>query len=134
MNLDEWRKLRTQGEAATLPSGLEVQLRKVSVVDLAQSGQIPATLRPVVNELITKPPTAPSLDDLGEFGAVVDVVAQACLVGPEGLEVAELPWADRLAIYLWANEVAGKLEPFRAQNGKSVDAPFAVGELRAKAK
>ena len=62
------------------------------------------------------------------------MVAAACLVGPEGLEVAELPWADRLAIYLWANEAAGKLEPFRAQNGKSMDAPFAVGELRAKAK
>ena len=56
------------------------------------------------------------------------------LVGPEGLEVAELPWADRLAICLWANGAAGKLEPFRAQNGKSVDAPFSVGELRTKAK
>lgn len=134
MKLEEWRKLRSQGEAATLPSGLEVQLRKVSVVDLAQAGQIPSTLRPVVNELITKPPTAPSLDDLGEFGAVVDVVAAACLIGPEGLEVAELPWADRLAIYMWANEAAGRLEPFRTQNGKSVDAAFSVGELRAKAK
>lgn len=134
MKLEEWRKLQDQGEEATLPSGLEVRLRKVSVLDLAQRGGIPATLRPKVSEFISKPPTSPTLDDFDDFSEVVDLVAQACVVEPADLEVSELPWGDRLAIYLWANEAAGRLEPFRAQNGESVGLAFTSGELRAEAK
>lgn len=135
MNLDEWRQAREHGEEGTLPSGLEVRLKRVSVLDLAQSGRIPQVLRPWVNELMQqKAGQQMGLEELGELADVVDLVVKACLVGPVGLDVAELPWADRLAIYLWANEATGRLETFRQQNGKSVGAPFAVGELRPKAK
>lgn len=134
MNLSEWRAMRDGGEEGTLPSGLAVRLRRVSVLDLAQGGKIPSTLRPKVDELMRNPGRAMGLEELGELAEVVDLVAAACLAGPEGLTVAELPWADRLAIYLWANEATGRLEMFRQQEGKSVDAAFAVGELRPAAK
>ena len=134
MKLSEWRAKRDQGEEATLPSGLEVRLRKVSVLDLAQRGGIPATLRPKVSEYISKPPTAPTLDDLDDFSEVVDLVVAACLVEPAELVSAELPWGDRLAIYLWANEASGRLEPFRGEAGESVGLAFTSGKLRAEAK
>ena len=44
MNLDEWRA-RQQGEDYTLPSGLDVRLKKVALLDLVQRGQIPDTLK-----------------------------------------------------------------------------------------
>lgn len=134
MNLAEWRAVREGGEEGVLPSGLAVRLRRVSVLDLAQSGRIPQTLTPKVNGLMKNPDRTMGLDELSELGEVVDLVAAACLVEPAGLTVAELPWADRLAIYLWANEATGRLEMFRQPQGKSVDAAFAVGELRAKTK
>lgn len=130
MNLAEWRAVREGGEDAVLPSGLEVRLRRVSMLDLAQAGKIPQTLAPKVDGLMRNPNQAMGLAELGELGEVVDLVAAACLAGPEGLTAAELPWADRLAIYLWANEATGRLQTFRQSNGKSVGAPFAVGELR----
>jgi hypothetical protein len=51
MNLAEWRARQQQGEAFTLPSGLDVQLKKVALIDLAQAGQIPTTLRAPVAEM-----------------------------------------------------------------------------------
>jgi hypothetical protein len=41
MNLTEWRKLRTEGEAATLPSGLDVRLKRVGAMDLAERSGSP---------------------------------------------------------------------------------------------
>jgi hypothetical protein len=133
MKLDEWRALRQDGEDATLPSGLDVRLRRVSVLDLAQSGQIPQTLRPKIEELIKNPNRQIGLNEMSELAEVVDLVAARCLAGPEGLNVGELPWADRLAIYQWANEASGRLETFRQQTGKPVGTTFDIGELRAKA-
>lgn len=134
MNLAEWRAVREGGEEGVLPSGLEVRLRRVSVLDLAQSGRVPQTLRPKMNEMMKNPNQATGLDELGELSEVVDLVVGACLAGPEGLTVAELPWADKMAIYLWANEASGRLEMFRQSSGKFMDAAFSVGELRTKTK
>lgn len=134
MKLDEWRRMRQEGEEATLPSGLDVKLRRVSVLDLAQGGKIPQTLRPKIDELIREPNRKVSLDEFSDFAEVVNLVAAQCLVEPTGLEVLELPWTDRQAIYLWANEATGRLETFRQQPGKPVGAAFSVGDVRQIAK
>lgn len=124
MNLDEWRKAQA-GEEATLPSGLDVTLRKIMLIDLAKAGKIPETLRPAVDAMIArgggkdKPMT---LADLEEFANVVDVVAAACIVAPEGLQVAELPWPDRQAIFQWANEASANLQMFRKQQASALEA------------
>lgn len=120
MNLQEWRQAQA-GEEATLPSGLDVVLRKVTIIELAKGGKIPETLRPAVEGLIARGSKADkpmTLADFEQFANVVDLIAGACLVGPEGLDVAELPWPDRMAIYQWANEVSANLATFRTkQNG-----------------
>ena len=130
MNLEEWRARQQQGEAFTLPSGLEVRLKKVALIDLAQAGQIPSTLRAPVAEMIKrKPDQAVDLGDMEKFGQVLDVVCKACIVAPEGLDVAELPSYDKQVVFNWANQAAGKLEPFRHQPNGSVESSFAVGDL-----
>lgn len=135
MNLEEWRALRAQGEPATLPSGLEVRLRRVGTLDLAQQGRIPQELRPQLEASMQQGQArAVSLENFQEFAGVIDLVCAACLVTPEGLDVGELPYDDRLAIFMWANEVSGKLKTFRPENGQPVESAFAVGDVRPASK
>ena len=130
MNLAEWRA-RQAGEEWTLPSGLDVKLKKVALVDLAQGGKIPQTLRAPVDEMMKfKGTDRVGLENITDFAAVVDLVVSSCLVGPEGLTAEELPWDDKMAIFKWANQTADKLVPFRREPDGAVESAFAVGELR----
>ena len=130
MNLAEWRARQQQGEAFTLPSGLDVQLKKVALIDLAQAGQIPTTLRAPVAEMLKRRPDQPvDLSDVEKFGQVLDIVVKACIVAPAELDVAELSSFDKQTVFNWANQAAGKLEPFRSQQNGDVESPFAVGDL-----
>ena len=131
MNLEQWRARQQEGEAFTLPSGLDVRLKKVALLDLAHGGQIPVDLRaPVAEMLKRKPDAAVELADLEKFGGVLDLVAGACIVGPEGLKAAELPSADKQVIFNWANQAAARLEPFRSGQGAGVESAFAVGDVQ----
>jgi hypothetical protein len=130
MNLAEWRARQSQGEAFTLPSGLDVRLKKVALIDLAHGGQIPTTLRAPVAEMLKRKPDQPvDLGDVEKFGQVLDVVARACIVEPAELDPAELPSADKQVIFNWANAAAGRLEPFRGEQGAGVESTFVVGDV-----
>jgi len=130
MNLAEWRARQQQGEAFTLPSGLEVRLKKVALMDLAQAGQIPTTLRAPVAEMLKRRPDQPvDLADVEKFGQVLDIVVKTCIVEPADLDVAELPSHDKQVVFNWANQAAGRLEPFRSQQNGSVESAFTVGDL-----
>ena len=90
-----------------------MRLKKVALIDLAQAGQIPTTLRaPVAEMLKRKPDQSVDLADVEKFGQVLDMVCQACIVEPAELDVAELGSFDKQAVFNWANQVAGRLEPF----------------------
>jgi hypothetical protein len=130
MNLAEWRARQQEGEGFTLPSGLDVRLKKVALMDLAQAGQIPATLRAPVAEMLKRRPDQPvDLADVEKFGQVLDVVSKACIVVPAELDVAELSSYDKQAIFNWANAAAGRLEPFRRQPDGNVESAFTVGDV-----
>ena len=130
MNLAEWRARQKEGEAFTLPSGLEVRLRKVALMDLAAAGQIPTTLRaPVAEILKRRPDQSVDLSDVEKFAQVLDVVCKACIVAPAELDVAELGSFDKQAVFNWANQPAGKLEPFRRQQSGDVESTFTVGDV-----
>ena len=134
MNLSEWRQ-KQAGEEFILPSGLDVKLRKVSMMDLAQRGNIPETIRPAVDEFITRGKDGKiGLSDIQQFGQVIDLVVQSCLVEPADLDIGELPWGDRQAIFAWANEQAASLSRFRGEQNGAVETAFAVGELSPDAK
>jgi hypothetical protein len=135
MNLDEWRARQQEGEAWTLPSGLDVRLKKVALLDLVHGGKIPDTLKAPVAEMVKrKADAAVELADLQKFGAVLDLVAGACILEPQGLTAAELPTADKQAIFNWANSAAARLEPFRRGQGADVESAFAVGDVLPEAK
>jgi hypothetical protein len=131
MNLNEWRKKQNHGEIVTLPSGLEVTLRKASIMDLAERGQIPAPLAGTVNEMMRGGGKRTyTLSDFAEFSGIINVVAGACIVDPPVAEVGddshlaltELPIEDRLQIFNWANGEANHLIPFRKEDGEPATA------------
>ena len=133
MNLEEWRA-RQAGEEFTLPSGLDVRLKRVALLDLVQGGKIPQTLHaPVAQMLKRKPDAGVELADLERFGGVLDLVARACIVEPEGLDVAELSAADKQEIFIWASSATGKLQPFRRQQSGDVESAFVVGDVQPPA-
>lgn len=121
MKLEEWRKSQA-GTEADLPSGLEVVLKKVALIDLAKGGKIPETLRPNVDAMIARKADRPmTLADLEQFAEVVDLVVGAALVAPKGLDVAELPWNDRMAIYQWATAETAALNSFRTKQSGALE-------------
>ena len=121
MNLQEWRARQQQGEDAELPSGLVVQIKRVSMLDLAEKGKIPATLKPKIDELMKSGQTVTvTVDQFVEFVELINLVCEACIVGPTGLQVTELPSQDRMAIFEWANEMTGGLQPFRREKAESM--------------
>lgn len=135
MNLVEWRARRVDGEPFTLPSGLEVHLRRVSMLDLVEQGKVPETLQPQLQAMNDQAKKGDlKISQVIEFAQVVNLVCRACMVVPEGLPVEELPLADRIAIMTWANEAAGKLAPFRRPAAEPVDAAQSGGDVRAAAK
>lgn len=113
MELSEWREARRAGEAFTLPSGLVVQLRRAQLLDLAVQGRIPSPLASLANKLLAAETMALTVEAFQEYAPVIQMIVRACLTGPDGLEVDELPAADLLAIYNWANEVTVMVRPFR---------------------
>jgi len=123
MNLQEWRAKQQSGEAFTLPSGLEVRVRKVGMLDLAAQGKVPATLAPQINEMMKSGGVVSSdLEQLARFAELLNIVCMACLAAPEGLDATELPYEDKLAIFNWASAVSAKLSPFRGEQAGLVAA------------
>ncbi len=133
MDLQEWRAQRAQGEQAVLPSGLEVRLRKVSMMDLAEQGQIPETLKPMLPELTKVAERGMTADDMTRMGALINVVVAAALVEPVGLEASELPFFDRQAIFAWANDGGKQLALFRRETGEFVEVALPSLGIRGKA-
>lgn len=122
LSLEEWRKLRAEGEDATLPSGLIVKLRRVGAMDLAERGDIPAPLQTQLEKVMGRQNTSRvSLQEFQEFSGIITLICDACIVGPDGLEAKELDYMDRLAIFQWANEVSGKLQTFRKQSPPALE-------------
>lgn len=135
MELSEWRALRQAGEEAQLPSGLVVRVKRVGLLDLAAQGQIPQTLQPQIDAIanLAKKGQAPDVSELREMTGLLDVVCGVCIVWPVELEVAELDFTDKMAIFEWANEVAHGLKTFRSQPIQPVGIGYNGAALRATA-
>jgi hypothetical protein len=122
MNLAEWRAKQAQDEEAQLPSGLEVRVRRVSVFDLVEQGRIPQTLQPQIDAFIAKGAKTTAMEMVSGMGELITLCCRAAIVWPEGLDAAELPFTDRLALFTWLNEDASKVSSFRVGKAKPVAA------------
>lgn len=129
MNYSEYRKTRAAGETLTLPSGLEVRVKKVTLMDLALNGEIPQTLHPLTDELLT---TGKEVQihaaDLVKYGELVGAVVKACLLEPAladesdetHISLKDMEGDDKLELFRWANRGASQLEKFRKEQARAV--------------
>jgi hypothetical protein len=126
--LAEWRK--SQRHEWTLPSGLSVITRDVSIMDLALTGSIP---EPLMTAIMNQAEKQGGVDlnvfkAFPEFGRLIDELVKLCMIEPQIAEVAddehiallELNFSDRMAIFNWANREVAALEPFRKEPGQPV--------------
>lgn len=134
MNLPEWREQKKMGEAATLPSGLEISIRRVAITDLAEQGKIPALLQPKLNELMAGGKATVTVNQFTEYAEIINLVCRACIVEPAELDIMELDYADRLSIFQWANEVTAGLKTFRGEPERVVGVGRTFEEIRTEAK
>lgn len=139
MDLQTWREMRNRVEEVTLPSGLEVTLRKVELLDLVGQGDVPETLNVLVKKATS---TGFDVSDVKAFMPLLNIVTRACLVQPalseeadaEHLTLDEIPVGDRLAIFSWANQEADALGKFRPEQNGRVASAQRGERVRKKAK
>jgi len=128
MNLGEWRLKRQAGEPLTLPTGLDVMVRDADMMDLAATGNLPAPLMALIDEVQdTKKVKA---EDFSLFLELLNKLTVACMISPKVVDkptdagdaicIDELAFKDKFFIFNWANREALALENFRAEQGEPV--------------
>lgn len=123
MNLQEWRAKRQAQDTMTLPSGLDVTVRTVSIQDLVVQGKVPDTLFGTIDDLTGRAKAGELQDglktsELATMGQLILVICKAALVEPAELDASELPFDDQLAVFEWVNRGASQLMTF-PQTGPS---------------
>ena len=125
LTLAAWRAQQREGYTFTTPSGLHVTLKRVSLLDLVEQGEIPTPLAGMVEKTLDTATHTLTVKEFPQYARVVNMVVKAVVTDPpvaddvddEHLSVEELPIKDRLAIYNWANS-AERLRPFRSESGE----------------
>jgi hypothetical protein len=108
MDLETWRAQRQQ--QLVLSSGLHVTVRRVTLLTLAEHGDIPAPLVGQVEALITQKAFRFQLKDIGDMRDVLNIVVAAVMVAPilgdepgdDTLGIDEIDTEDKLDIFNWA--------------------------------
>lgn len=131
VNLAEWRASRIHD--LTLPSGLSVRVRDVTMTDLMFTGRLPDSIVGMAQEAAEKGEGEFDLANLmkntQQFNAMLDTLIGLCLVEPQIGDVAdaehitleELPADDKMAIFAFVNRGAEQLRPFRDGENPSVE-------------
>ena len=128
MNANQYRsKLRA---TVYLPiAGMEAVVRRVSVATLAANGQIPQTLQTIAEDFVGAPDKEITLAEFPKYADVVNMIVKAAMVEPrvgdeatdEQLDVREMEFEDRIAVFNFVNAGASALRPFRAEQNAGVE-------------
>ena len=120
----QWTSLSKKTVFKTLPSGAEVELKRISLLEEASNGHISTELVNVAMEsqnLVQGNPTKNKLADnqLSGMMEIINTVTVLAVVNPRITEddVTSIPIDDRMFIFNFINTVPGSkdLEPFRTE-------------------
>jgi hypothetical protein len=123
MTIGEWRMSRIHEE--TLPSGLAVKLRDVSMTDLLFTGKLPPAMLDFAQGASQQGASNVDLKELAkngeDFRVLMDALVKLSLVEPAIGDVSdethitldELNGDDKLFIFNWANREVSQLQSFR---------------------
>lgn len=123
VTLAEWRAGRLHDH--TLPSGLAVKLRDVTMTDLMLTGRLPAPIFDMVKEATDRGDQEVDLkafsQNAGDFTAMLNLITELCLVEPhlgevsddEHITLGEIPADDKMEIFNWVNREVEAVRSFR---------------------
>lgn len=123
VTLAEWRASRVHER--TLPSGLTVQVRDVTMTDLMMTGRLPDSILKMMTDAASGGEQDFDLDLIAknttEFNQMLNALVEISLVEPkigdvaddEHILLAELPTDDKLDIFSFLNRGAEQLQSFR---------------------
>lgn len=143
VNLAEWRASRLHEE--TLPSGLAVTLRDVTMTDLMLTGKLPDAFLDMAQDAARQ--DAGSFDvkaiakNAAEFRAMLDALVELALVSPkigaaaddEHITLDELPNDDKMHIFNFLNREVTALQSFREGENESVASLQSIHGVRVQA-
>ena len=122
--LADWRASRVH--EMTLPSGLDVKLRDVTMTDLLFTGKLPPAFADMA-EKAAKENEGGAMDlkemfkNAADFAVMLNALVSIALVEPkigefaddETITLGELPNDDKMFIFNWANREVSQLTSFR---------------------
>ena len=129
-NLAEWRASRVHD--LTLPSGLTIKLRDVTMTDLMLTGKLPDAMLEIAQESASGGKESIDLKAMAKSGAdfkvMLDTLIRLCVVEPaiadlgddEHLGIDEINGDDKMAIFNFVNRGAETLRPFREGEAETV--------------
>jgi len=130
MNLADWRASRLHD--LTLPSGLPVTVRDVTMTDLLLTGKLPASFVDMADEAAQNGGAGFDLKQLArngeDFRLMLDALVNVALVSPqigaqaddEHITLAELPNDDKMEIFNFVNREVTALQSFREGQNEPV--------------
>jgi len=142
--LAQWRSSRLK--ELTLPSGMTVWVKDVSMMDLMLTGKLPASLMDFADEAGKQGKTEIDLKKIvksgTDFGLMLDTVVKICVVEPpiadkaddDHLGLDEINGDDKMFIFNWANREVEQLRPFREGEGEPVAAVLSGNGFREASK
>ena len=131
-NLAEWRASRVHER--TLPSGLQVKLRDVTMTDLMFTGKLPDAIIKMANDGANDGTQEFDLAELAkntsDFNQMLNTLVELCLVEPkignaaddDHILLAEMPADDKMDIFTFVNRGAEQLHSFREGQNKPMAA------------
>lgn len=132
VNLAEWRASRIHER--TLPSGLTVQLRDVTMTDLMMTGKLPDSIMQIMTDAADKGEQDFDLETITkntrEWNEMLNALVEVSLMEPkigdvaddEHILLAEIPTDDKLDIFSFLNRGAEQIRPFREGENEPVEA------------
>jgi hypothetical protein len=131
-SLAEWRAGRVHER--TLPSGLQVKLRDVTMTDLMFTGKLPDAIINMAKETSNNGNQEFDLNELtkntADFNQMLNTLVELCLVEPkigtqaddEHILLGEIPADDKMDIFTFVNREVEQVKSFR----EGQDEPLAV--------
>lgn len=122
-SLADWRKSRLHEE--TLPSGLTVTLRDVTMTDLMLTGKLPPAFLDMAEKTAKEGSGTIDMKELmknaADFTLMLDALVILALVEPkigstaddEHITLTEMPNDDKMHIFNWVNREVTQLTSFR---------------------
>ncbi len=138
-DLAQWRAGRLRSE--TLPSGLQVTIKRVEMLDLVADGAIPLPLLGMAEQFASGETLTVGLADWPLYAPLINAIAKAVLVDPPAadapdeahLGVTELPMSDRIALFMMALGDTQRVATFRGEQDANVATASARQDLREPA-